>query len=451
MGSMQRLLAHLDRLRSSMWFMPAVLTVGAFFASVVALEVDGWLAGTPAAELARTWSGGPDGARELLGTIAGSMITIAGVTFSVIVVALVLASNQFAPRLLRNFMRDRFNQVVLGSFVATFLYALLILRGVRSGDDPYVPAVSVALAMVLAVINLGLYIYFIHHIADSMRVATITQRIARETHEAFQRWFERGGASSGMPWCGPVIRPDRGWPIRAEKDGYVEAIDVARLAKTAKKYGVRFDLALGIGDFITRGAPIAWTDSRPEEPEDVGDRVRSAFVVGSGRTLEQDPGFGVRQLVDVAVKALSPGINDPSTAATCIDYLGSLLLDLATRRGWPPPEILDEGDDRRVLIRLRQADLPEYVDLAISEIARYGRSDREILVRLAGVLERLETVVKDGRHRRALGRQARALSEQADHGLEAPTDRRRLEERLGPLCDALGVQDRRPLGGEPGS
>lgn len=436
---MQRFLAYWDDVRSSMWFVPALLALGAFVFSLTALVIDGWIAGGALAELARGWSGGPDGARELLGTIAGSMITIAGVTFSVIVVALVLASNQFAPRLLRNFMRDRVNQVVLGSFVATFLYALLVLRGVRSGDDPYVPSVSVALALVFAVVNLGIYIYFIHHIADSMRVATITQRIARDTHKAFQRWFERGGASSGVPWKGPARPPEGGWPIRAREDGYVEVIDLTLLTRLARDHGIRLDLALGTGGFSTRGAPLAWASPRPQDAEKLEARVRSAFFLGSGRSLDQDPGFGVRQLVDVAVKALSPGINDPSTAATCIDYLGSLLLDLAVRRGWPPPEVVDEDDGRRVLVRLRQAAFPDYLELAVSEITRYGRSDPEILLRLVGVLRVLETTVQDGSHRRALRRQAEMLREHADRGLDSAIDRARVEERLGPLRATLGA------------
>lgn len=443
--AMQRLLAQWDRLRSSMWLVPALLTAGAFVASIVALSVDGWLEGGPLAEVARTWSGGPDGAREVLGTIAGSMITIAGVTFSIVIVALVLASNQFAPRLLHNFMGDRINQTVLGSFVATFLYALLVLRGVRTGDASYVPAISVGLALVFAVFNLGLYIYFIHHIADSMRVATITRRIARDTHAAFGRWFDRGGASSGTPWRGPAIPPDGSWPVRCDRDGYVEAVDVSRLQHAAEEFGVRLDLALGTGDFVARRAPMAWATPRPKDAEGLEERIRSALLIGAGRTMEQDPAFGVRQLVDVAVKALSPGINDPSTAASCIDYLGSLLLDLARRPAWPPREIVDDGDDRRVLVRLRQAGFAAYVELALSEIARYGRSDCEILVRLAGVLERLEATVKDGSRRKALGAQALSLGEQADEGLTTRTDRRRVERRLVPLCEALGVADRRPL------
>lgn len=437
---MPRLLAYWDDLRSSMWFVPALLALAAVSLSAVALVIDGWLAGGPLSDLVRSWSGGPDGARELLGTIAGSMITIAGVTFSIVVVALVLASNQFAPRLLRNFMRDGVNQVVLGSFVATFLYALLVLRGVRSGEDPYVPSISVTLALLLAVLNLGLYIYFIHHITDSMQITTITQRIAQETHEAFDRWLERGGASTGLPWRGPATAPEEGWPIRTRADGYVQAIDLARLTRAARDHGVRLDLALGTGDFATRDAPVAWSSQRAEAWEELEDRVRSSFVLGSGRTLEQDPGFGVRQLVDVAVKALSPGINDPSTATTCIDYLGSVLLGLARRKTWPPPEATEDQEGNRVLVRLHQASLPDFIELAVADIARYGRSNPEILLSLVGVLEQLAPEIGDGNHRRALSRQAEQLRELAEDGLASERDRERVEERLGSLEKALGAR-----------
>lgn len=445
---MRLLLSYWDRLRTGFWFIPALLAAGAVVLSSLALWADTWIDGTAVGKVLRDWSGGPEGAREMLGTVAGSMITIAGVTFSIVVVALVLASNQFTPRVLRNFMRDRGNQWVIGSFVATFLYALLVLRGVRSDGDglAYVPSLSVLLAVALAVVNLGVYIYFIHHIADSMRIDRITERIARETHEEIDRVFRHAARrpviSSGAPESVKGRKPS-GVPLRSHQDGYVESIDPQRLLDLCQEQDVRLALAVGIGEFVARGAALAWVEPAPDQVthEELEHEVRGAFLLGAGRSLTQDPGFGFQQIVDVAVKALSPGINDPSTAATCIDYLGSLLRDLVRRPEWLPDELTDgEGRPR---VRLRQATFEDYLDLATFEIAVYGRSDAGTMLRLFGLLEEVEEEAEHEERRAALARSFETMAGLAAEKLRTPVERQRLVPILRRLGDGLGIRPER--------
>jgi uncharacterized membrane protein len=231
-----RLVARWDDLRSSLWFTPGILVISAIVLAWGVLRVDRWVASTELAQVAWAFSGGPDSARQLLSTLSGSMMTLTGVTFSITLAALALAAGQYSPRILRNFMRDRFNQTVLGVFIGTFLYCILILRSIRSGEEAYVPAVGVTGAILLAVVSLGFFIVFIHHMASSIQVSSMIQAVGRESHHAIASLFDRETGAVGPAWIRTAVAPvPPGFRVIAEHDGYVGRLDTDGLRDIAAR------------------------------------------------------------------------------------------------------------------------------------------------------------------------------------------------------------------------
>ena len=431
-----RLKAYWDTLRSSLWFTPSVIVAAAAGVAWAVLRLDRWAASTELTEFAWAFGGGPESARQLLGTLAGSMITLTGVTFSITLAALTLAAGQYSPRILRNFMRDRFNQTVLGVFIGTFVYCILLLRTIRVGEDAYVPDVGVTLSIALAILSLGFFIFFIHHMARSIQVSSMIQAVGRETHHVIESLFERERAPVGPAWIRTSIPPLRaGHRVLSHRDGYVERMDTERLCAVATEAGVELEMLLGPGDFVTARAPLAMTDRVPDDEAEFGKRVESALFLGRQRTMAQDPAFGLRQLVDIAVRALSPGVNDPTTACNAIDYLGSLLADLAVRT-WPATE----WTDAKGVVRLRVPDatFEDYVTLACTEVRRYGAGDIAATLRLLDMLA-VVGVATDRPDRHApLWREARAIVAGAARHLDVAVDRQRVNERFRRVADALG-------------
>lgn len=441
---MERLRATWDDIRSSLWFRPGILVSGALVAAWIALGLDRRLVGTPVGEALRAWAGDAESSRQVLATIAGGMITIAGVSFSIVVIALVLASNQFAPRVLRNFTADRVNQTVLGVFVGTFVYSVLVLRSIRGAageTGPYVPAIAVSLAVGLSIVSLGFFIYFIHHIAQNIQVSRIVRNVAELTEDAIEELFERERAPTGPARTRAAVFPPAGpHRVAADDEGYVVRIDEEGLVDAAADEETVIESVVGPGDFVALGSPLVVAHRTPEDPDGFDDRVRGSFVLGRQRTIASDPSFGFRELVDVAVKALSPGVNDPNTACNCVDYLGSFLRRMADR-DWPSADY--EDDDGVVRLRVPAADFSDYLDLAFAEIRRYGVSDLAVSLRLIEALGGVGLATERADRRDQIWEATTRVMEAADHGLVHPADRDRLNGQLVRFGNAL---DRDPDG-----
>lgn len=426
-----------EHVRSSLWFRPAVLTVTAIVVALTVLGLDRWLA-AEGITLPLRLQGDPESARQVLSTIATGMITIAAMSFSVVIIALTLASNQFAPRVLRNFTTDRVSQTTLGVFVGTFVYSLLVLRAVRGnpgGPGAHVPDAGILLAMGAAVVSLGFFIYFIHHIATSIQVSKIIRNVAEETHESIERILasDRGVTGPARIRAAPLPMPE-GWRVSAAGEGYVDRIDAPRLVAAAREAGVVLDLLVGPGDFVAEGSPLAVAGSAPEEPEALADAVRAAFLLARQRTIREDASFGFRELVDIAVKAISPAMNDPNTAVNCIDYLGSFLRRMADR-DWPPGVWSDE--DGTVRARPPTAPFDEYVSLAFTEIRRYGQADLAITLRIIDALGGAADATTRPDRRAAIWEEAKRVMETADRGIAGRDDRRSVSDRFALLATAL--------------
>ena len=364
-----------------------------------------------------TWvyAGGPEGARAVLSTIAGSMITVAGVTFSITIVALTLASQQFGPRLLRSFLRDLGNQVVLGTFVSTFLYCLLVLRTVRGSDDAeFVPHIAVTVGVALAMLSLGVLIFFIHHVATSIQASRIIANVAEDLSGAIERLFpETLGIEAAPPAERTHVSADprgevRGArPVSAGTTGYVQAIDADKLMSAARRHDVVVRVRTRPGSFVRKEGVLLTVVPPPGQDPPAGKPFHDAFIIGRDRTGTQDVTFFVDQLVELAVRALSPGINDPGTARLCIDRLEQALCHVAGRH-IPSAERYDtEG---RVRVVACPVTFQEVVESAFDEIARYGRSSVAVTCRLLEALRTVGSCVQREGDRCALRHKANVIA-----------------------------------------
>lgn len=383
-----RLTIWFEILRSRLWFVPALFVAGAAIAAIVTVTIDRNLG--PDATGPFVFGGGPESARSLLSTIAAAMLSFTGLVFSVTMLVLQLASSQLSPRVTRTFLRDRKNQVVLGVFVATFVYALLVLREVRSlTNAAFVPSIAVWWAFILLLASIVAFIYYIDHMAHAMRASTVIASVASETRDAIERCYpdpvdvERPAERPVPDVTAEVVAPDT--------PGILQAVDVDRLCELAASSGTVLEVVVPIGDAIPGAAAIVRVrgEGRPDE-----DEIRSALTMGDERTMDQDPAFGIRQLVDIADRALSPGINDPTTAHQVVDQLHDLLRRLGGR-AIPGPQQLDDAGTLRSIVPTR--DWGELVDLACDEIRTYGADSPQVVRALRRMLDDLETIVPEER------------------------------------------------------
>ena len=366
------------------------MAAAAIGASFLLVQLDALVSARAIKELGWLYTFGPEGARAILSAIASSMITVAGLTFSITMLTLQLASSQFGPRLLRNFMRDRGNQVVLGTFIATFVYCLLVLRTVRGTEESsFVQHISVAFGLLLALGSIAVLIYFIHHVASSIRIETLLARLAGETHQAIDRLYpERIGSEPPAEHRAAPSLPtgfaDLARPVCAAEGGYVQRVDVDALMKPAKAHDLLVRVEARPGRFVAAGDPLLLAFPGERVPDAACRELREAIAIGAERTPEQDLEYSIRRIVEIAQRALSPGVNDPTTALYCIDRLDEGLRRLAVR-DMPSPVRYDDGNRPRVLSETASFD--ELACAAFAAIARYGTKDADVIGRLLAAID----------------------------------------------------------------
>jgi uncharacterized membrane protein len=378
-----------DRARNSYWFVPSIMFVGAFFLAAGMVELDlmvGQAGGLDTESLFPKFDA--DAARSILTTIASVMVTVTGIVFSLTIVSLQLASSQFGPRLLRTFMSSLGNQIVMGTFLATFIFCLVVVGTVR--DQGFVPQLSTAAGILLGVIDVAVLIYFVHHVATSIRIETMIARITEDLRAVIDAIFP---TAIGDPPPGPgaadngcVSLGDDYQEVRAAAAGYIRHIDGTMLMSLAKQNDLVLRLARSPGDFVVDGTvlSVAWPAARVTD--EVAQSLRESVVIGRDRTPLQDVAFAIRQLVEVALRALSPGINDPFTAIECINRLAEGLCIVVGR---PRPSPVRYDDDGCVRVIARPLEVDEMTHLAFDPIARAGGSNGDVAVRL---LEMIGTV-----------------------------------------------------------
>ncbi|MEO6803873.1 MAG: DUF2254 domain-containing protein [Granulicella sp.] len=391
-----RLRQFLDQLRTGFWFLPSLMLFVAAGFALLLLFVDERVDPGIKASLPWAYSGGPEGARSLLSTIAGSMITAASVTFSLASVALSIASQQYGSRVLRNFMRDRITQILLGTFVSTFIYSVLVVRSIRGSDfsGGFVPAISVTVAIVLSVISLILLIYFVHHVSTSIQASHIVAVISEDLKQTIPKLYP---SAAGRPdkeaaqWA--KDREGAFVSISADQYGYLQSIDLDRLMELAKKTDSVFEILIKPGDHYVSGADLVHCWGSSLQPEDQCG-VQESFTFGDDRTALQDIRYQFQQLTDVVVRALSPGINDPFTAINGIDALASGISRLAQQ---PRASEFRQDESETLRLIVPRPSLEGILDDTVGHIAIYASSDRFVMAALKRVLKIVEPhlVTKD--------------------------------------------------------
>lgn len=438
---LDRLTAFWNSVRDSLWFVPGVLTLSAVVLAVVTIEIDARevLPDTPVG----VWlfSSTASGARGVLTAIASGFITVTGVVFSITIVALQLASTQFTPRILRNFTADRANQLVLGIFIATFTYALLVLRVVRGEQDgvspqdaeraaesgqaisAFVPHLSVTVAVVLALVGIGFLIFFIDHAARSVQASVIIDRVTSDALDTLERRLPERVGVSGEIDPDDAIPAAQGKVVTSERSGYVQGVDEEELLELLRENGITIRMEPRVGDYLLPGGALAtvWPAGAPGAH--VEDSIRSAFVLGHERTNHLDIELGVIELTDIAVKALSPGVNDPTTAVLCVDRLAEILL--AAGRMDPPSRVRRAREGSGTLI-LPRVEFESMVQTALDEIRHYGADNPRFVSTFLDRLGDLGHLLPHDR-RAPVVRQATALLRMARERIDEPTDLRRVE------------------------
>lgn len=428
---MTKIQNYRKRLTATLWFLPALLAVCGIVLAFVMVGID-HLLNSRFGSLARYFEVEPSGASGVLGIIAGSTITVAGTVYSITIVALTLASTQFSPRILRNFMRDTGNQFVLGVLVGIFAYCIIVLRTIKTGGDEsaiFVPSIAVVFGVLLGLVGVGVLIYFIHHVATSIQATSIISTIAAETvaeieakysfsYDAKQFDKEIIGGLSAKKWH----------KIPAAETGYLQNADTDALFEIAERDDLIVEMRRRVGEFTIKGLPllqIAPKNADYRIDDALTAEFNAAYDIGSFRTVEGDVAFGLRQIVDISLKALSAAINDTTTALSCVDYLTAIMVSLAKRPSCPPLYFC-KGELRLVINQQRFED---YFDLAFNQIRQNAAGNVAVILRLLNAMEILGKAnqnFKDEheRHERhqLLETQTRLLFELAKKSIAADAD-----------------------------
>lgn len=391
---------------------------------------------------------GADNARAVLTSIASSMLTVVTLTFSILMVALTLTSQQFSPRVLRSFTSNRTAQNILGILIGAFIYSLLILvTVVDTSNTTFVPLLSILIAISFALLGIGSFIYFIDNIAKNIRVSYIIHTINAET-VALQRSQapeQVVGYRGDMPLSDPVMDKNKAARVNTVEAGYIQAIDNDRLAELSKKHGYIVQIAGMTGDFVPYGRPLLYVwrhggeANQEKTPVEISEpllhELLQQFDIGVERTMFEDVLFGLQQLVDIALKALSPGVNDPTTATNCIHYLTNILI----RAGKAPDQQLSHYDDGGNLRLIgRTVTFAAMLDQTFNQLRQYGCGDPSIVVHLLSALTAIAEEVDNKERHNLLWKHALLIRNRTDHQIHEPYDRNRINNQLLGLSELLG-------------
>ncbi len=444
---MNKLIQLWGDLRSSFWFLPSLMVAGSIVFAVVLIKADSagsdrWLRQWPL-----LFGVEAEGARQMLSTLAGSMMTVMGITFSMTLLALALASGQYTSRILRNFMRSRVTQTTLGVFASIFAYCLIVLRTIRGGGDgggggvdEFVPSLAVFFAFVMSLVGVSILIYFIHHIASSIQASNIIASVANETNVSIDKLFPNkrkpGSDNAEGEEDEKLLRSpdDRTWyPVPVQLSGYIRSVEYDVILRLAQNRRTIVRMEHGIGAFVVQDTALASLALTYPPDQEMIDTLNGAYSIGRDRTVTQDPAFGVRQIVDMALKALSPGVNDTSTAVICVDYLSDILGRLACGQFMPSHRYA--GETLRLI-----AIVPTFESLlaeAFDQIRSSAAGNVAVMARMLGALDTVGSLTVRRSYIRALDKQVQWIADLADRTIESSHDRARIEKRLSEVREAL--------------
>jgi uncharacterized membrane protein len=425
---------RLAQLRQNYWFWPSMMTFGAIVLGIVLPLVDAWLGSEWMRSVGWLRATQVEGARAILTTLAAATLGVAGVAFSVTIVAVSFASSNYGPRLIGNFMSDRTNQIVLGIFVATFVYCITVLSTVHAQLDlsdttreAFVPQLSVFFALLLTLAAVGALIGYIHHIPESINIMNLTAQIGDKLRRLIIRMLEedeRGAPEdsepAGLEAWNAASQGDEDVLVRATNAGYLQQVDFKSLVGLAREKQIQITLHRTPGDFLVAGEPIMSVHAMSEGDRSIAHRLRDCYTQGANRTDVQDVLFLSDQLVEVLGRALSPGVNDPHTAMICLDWLRAGLAEFARR----PPAQPAQHDDPVLYQRVTFEDM---MNRSFDRMRQYVAGDRTVTLHALDMLTYLAQVAARPAMADACVQQMRRLTASAAELLSESSARDEIE------------------------
>jgi uncharacterized membrane protein len=348
----------------------------------------------------------PQMAQVILAGIAASIMTVVSIVFAILLMTLTLASMQFSPRIIVSFSRDRVTQWTLGTFLGTFLYCMAALPAARSLPHPFAPVATVLGAMLLALACVAWLLFFIHHTSQAINVNQIVDRIASETEAMIDEMMPHPRRDTRMADNGQIDPSTWETPVLSDASGYIRFIDTKQLVGLAKSYRVKVHVLRRVGQFVPAGIPLLMVYKGERLSSEGIAALRGAFDFGPSRTLQQDLEFGVLQIVDIALKAISPAVNDPSTAISCVDQLSRVLIRFASRE---PPESMLFDPPGMIRVIILWTDFDRMLDSAFEQIRLYSQGDIAVSLRMLRALSDIATTVPDPAYRRTLAERGRRI------------------------------------------
>jgi len=428
---MKKLLFWWSKLKSTFWFVPVLIIAFGIALALWLVYLDSTSAVNPQGGWKYLFPSSPDAAKGILSIIAGAMIGVAGTVFSITLVALTLASSQFGPRLIKNFMFDRINQVVLGTYVSLYIYCLIVLNAVKDTDQfEFVPIISVFFALVMTIANIVLLIIFINHVANSIQADNIIGKISTHLSVNLKTLFPNqvGGPTSSsfdLEKIKAGFTYSKG--LKSDKDGYLQYVDAETLMVEISNKDLFLELYFRPGDYLIIGREIGKVYSHKDLREEDLEPLNHNFLTGKTRTSQQDAEHAIHQMVEIAARALSPGINDPYTAIACIDNLSNTMAYLM-KVHFPSPYRI--GGQNRLRIYARSLTYDGMMDAAFNAIRQYSKGNPPVIIHLMEAMATLFEFAKEEHHKNAVRKHANMILNLAKKSLEEERDLQDLQERF---------------------
>lgn len=438
MPKMKKLLFFWSKLISTFWFVPVFIILIAACLALAFVFLDSKFT-LPKEGIGRyLFIGSVDSARSILSTISGAMIGVAGTVFSITLVALTLASSQFGSRLIKNFMYNRLNQIVLGTYISTFIYCLLVLNAIKENYPvEFIPSLSIMFALFAAVANIILLIVFIHHIAVSIQadkvISDISESLSRNIKTLFpEKMGDEIDEEKDREEDSIKLAFRKKQSFSALRSGYLQYIDDDSFIHLASELDILIELYFRPGDYLVKGVETGMIFTNDILDEDKIRRLQTQFITGKTRTPEQDAEHAIHQMVEIAARALSPGVNDPYTAITCIDNLTSTMSYLSVVK-FPSRYRYDEEGNLRVIAD--RTTFEGMLDAAFNQIRQFAEGSPAVVIRLMESLITINKFAKRQNHKNAIQKHARMVLNMAKKTFSESNDFKDLQERSQLILD----------------
>lgn len=429
---MKRFKYFLQRLNASFWFLPTVILTIAIILAILFITLDQQVQYEPKGLLKYAFADSANSAETILSTIAAAMIGLAGTVFSITLVVLTLASSQFGSRLLRNFMYDKVNQVVLGTYIATFLYCLIVLNAIKSTDEfGFIPAFAVLVATIAALANIILLIIFIHHIATNIQTDKVIYDISTNLSASIRKIYPQKIGQSIDNTEVPdldILRTiyDQRTELKSKKSGYLQSISDTDLMELASKYNLIVELLYKPGDYIVENSMLGIIMSTTAITEEIQNEILDSLLLGNLRTTLQDAKHSIHQMVEIASRALSPGINDPYTAITCIDNLTSIMCYLT---GIVFPSRYRYDEDEKLRLITDKTNFDGLLDTSFNQIRQFGATSPSVIIKLMEAMMTIYNMSDKAENKKSIARHAGMILRTGQRSFEEPLDVEDLRER----------------------